>query len=96
MLTQFIQNFLITHAKIDPSKFDQPDLMVADLALDSLTLVETIFEIEDRFGFQIADPVKFQSMSFRDMVAAIEAQVREHNNGELPPIEASRPSAKLQ
>ena len=96
MLTQFIQNFLITSAKVDPAKFDQPDLMVADLALDSLTLVETIFEIEDRFGFQIADPVKFQSMSFRDMVAAIEVEVREHNNGELPPIEARSSSAKPQ
>jgi acyl carrier protein len=96
MLTQFIQDFLIKTAKIDPAKFEQPDLMVADLALDSLTLVETIFEIEDRFGFQIADPVQFQSMSFRDMVAAIEAQVRAHNNGELPQIEAHSPNAKPQ
>lgn len=88
MLAQLIKTYMITGAKVDPSKFDQPDLMVSDLGLDSLGLVEMLFEVEDRFGFQITDPMRFQTMSFNDMVAAIEVEVREHHNGELPGIEA--------
>ena len=59
-------------------------------------MVEMLFEIEDRFGFQIADPMKFQSMSFNDMLAAIEAEVREHHHGELPPIEALGAPSKVE
>lgn len=87
MLEQLIKNYLVTNAKIDPTKFDQPDLMVVDLGLDSLAMVEMLFEIEDRFGFQLSDPMRYQSMRFADMVAAIEAEVRGHHNGELPHID---------
>ncbi len=87
MLEQLIKKYLITGAKVDPLKFDQPDLMVSDLGLDSLGLVEMLFEVEEHFGFQIADPMQFQTMRFQDMVAAIEAEVRAHNNGELPEIQ---------
>lgn len=96
MLAQLIQDYLITNTKIDQSTFDRPDLMVSDLGLDSLGLVEMLFEIEDRFGFQIADPMKFQTIRFSDMVATIEAEVRAHHNGELPQIESLSASAKAQ
>ncbi len=88
MLEPVIQNYLISHAKVDPAKFDNPELAVADLGLDSLGLVEMLFEIEDRFGFQLADPMRFQSMRFREMVAAIEAEIRAHNGGELPDLQS--------
>jgi acyl carrier protein len=88
MLEQLIKDYLVTQAKIDPAKFDQADLKVADLGLDSLTLVEMLFEIEDRFGFQIADPMKFQNMRFSEMVASIESEVRANNEGKLPQIDA--------
>ena len=88
MLEQLIKNYLITNAKVDPTKFDQPELMVADLGIDSLTMVEMLFEIEDRFGFQLADPMRYQAMRLSDMVSAIETEVRAHHNGELPHIGA--------
>jgi acyl carrier protein len=88
MLEQVIRNYLIGQAKVDPAKFDNPELMVADLGLDSLGLVEMLFEIEDRFGFQLSDPMKFQVMTFRDMVNAVDAEIREHNGGELPELDA--------
>jgi acyl carrier protein len=88
MLEQVIQNYLISQAKVDPGRFANPGLLVADLGLDSLGLVEMLFEIEDRFGFQLSDPMKFQSMTFRDMVGAIEAELREHNGGNLPELDA--------
>ena len=96
MLGQLIKNYMVTSAKVDPAKFEQPNVMVSDLGLDSLGLVEMLFEVEDRFGFQIADPMRFQAMSFDDMVAAIEAQVREHHNGELPDIAALDTSASVK
>lgn len=88
MLEQVIQNYLIGQARVDPAKFDSPDLAVSDLGLDSLGLVEMLFEIEERFGFQLADPMKFQAMGFRDMIDALEAEIREHNGGELPELDA--------
>lgn len=91
MLAPLIKHYLITSAKVDPAKFEQPDVKVADLGLDSLGLIEMLFEVEDRFGFQISDPMRFQTMGFDDMVAAIESQVRAHHNGELPDIAACDP-----
>lgn len=96
MLEQLIKNYLVTNAKVDPAKFDQPDLMVADLGLDSLAMVEMLFEIEDRFGFQLSDPMHYQSMRFADMVAAIEAEVRAHHNGELPHIDVQGSAVRPQ
>lgn len=83
MLTGLIIDYLRESAGVDSAKFENPDLMVADLGLDSLGLVEMLFEVEDRFGFQIPDPMRFQAMSFAEMVAAIEESVREHSNGQL-------------
>ena len=88
MLAPLIKQYLITSAKVDPAKFDRSEVKVADLGLDSLGLIEMLFEVEDKFGFQIADPMRFQSMTFDAMVADIEAQVRAHHNGELPDIAA--------
>ena len=89
MLAPLIKQYLITRAKVDPAKFDRSEVKVADLGLDSLGLIEMLFEVEDKFGFQIADPMRYQSMTFDAMVADIEAQVRAHHNGELPDITVS-------
>ena len=56
MLDQVIVEYLTKNAGVDAAKFENPGLMVADLGLDSLGLVEMLFEVEDRFGFQIPDP----------------------------------------
>lgn len=88
MLAQLIQDNLIKNAGVDPEKFSRPDLRVDQLGLDSLGLVEMLFDVEDRFGFQIQDPMRFQNMTFADMVAAIEAEVRAHHGGALPALDA--------
>jgi acyl carrier protein len=96
MLVALVIEYLTKTAGVDPAKFQDQSLMVADLGLDSLGLVEMLFEIEDRFGFQIPDPMRFQSMSFNEMVAAIEAAVREHSGGELPQLSAIGPAAAAE
>jgi len=82
MLEDLIRKYLVETAGVDPSKFESPSLKVADLELDSLGLVEMLFEIEDEFGFQIPDPMVFLTMSYAEMVAHIEAMVRSHKDGQ--------------
>jgi len=89
MLAQLIKDYLIQEARVSPEIFDRPDLMVSDLGLDSLSLVEMVFEVEDRCGFQLDEPMRFQAMSFADMLSAIDAEVRQHHGGELPNFEGA-------
>ncbi len=90
MLDTIIKNYLISTAEVDPEKFNQPDLTVADLQLDSLGLLEMLFEVEDKFGFQISEPMRYLTMSFADMVADIEASVRAHHHGQLPLVDSAQ------
>ena len=57
-------------------------LKVADLELDSLGLIEMLFEIEDQHGFQIPDPMVFLPMTFAEMVAAIDTMVQAHTRSQ--------------
>jgi acyl carrier protein len=90
MLESLIKSYLIDSAGVAPAKFDLPELRVADLELDSLGLIEMLFEVEDKYGFQVPDPMRYLTMSFKDMVADIEATVREHNNGQLEIVGAAK------
>lgn len=90
MLEDTIKNYLITSAGVDPAKFAMPGLQVADLALDSLGLLEMLFEIEDKYGFQVPEPMRFLAMSFTEMVADIESTVRAHHGGQLPALDAEK------
>ena len=93
MLAPLVIEYLTKTAGVDAAKFEDPSLMVADLGLDSLGLIEMLFEVEDRFGFQIPDPMRFQAMTFTEMVAAIEASVREHSSGgEAAPLRSVAPA----
>lgn len=86
MLEELIKNYLAQAKNIPLEKFDEPGLLVSALELDSLDLVEMLFEIEDRCGFQLSDPTRYPTMTFKNMIADIEAEVRQHNNGELPEL----------
>ena len=78
MLFEQIKTYLVESAGVDAQKFENPDLKVADLELDSLGLIEMLFEVEDKYGFQIPDPMVFLPMTFAEMVAAMETMVQEH------------------
>lgn len=84
MLREVIKNYLVDSKNIPAETFDNAELRVSDLELDSLDMVEMLFEVEDRCGFQLADPTRYPAMSFAEMIADIEGEIREHNNGELP------------
>lgn len=84
MLRQIIKDFVVRQFGADPAMFDNPELKVADLGLDSLGVVEMLFEVEDMYGFQVDEPTRYSAMTFDEMVADIEATIRAANNGELP------------
>lgn len=84
MLDTLVKNYLIQTKGKDAALFDKPDLKVEDLGLDSLDMVEMLFEIEDRCGFQLSDPMRYLKMGYAEMLADIEAEIRQHHNGELP------------
>jgi len=90
MLEGLIKNYLISNAGVDPAKFDNPELQVSDLELDSLGLIEMLFEVEDQFGFQIVEPMRYLTLSFEEMVADIEAAVRDHDAGQSPTHDATK------
>ena len=91
MLRQIMQEYLINQVGIERSKFDDPNLMVSDLGLDSLGVVEMLYEVEDRYGFQIEEPFRYGTMRFTDVVADIEATIRKKNNGTLPDLAQIKP-----
>ena len=84
MLRQIIKDFIIRQFNVDPLVFDQPGLKVTDLGLDSLGVVEMLFEVEDLYGFQVEDPARYSAMSFDEMVADLTATIRAANNGQIP------------
>jgi acyl carrier protein len=84
MLRQIIKDFVIQQFNVAPAVFDRPGLQVADLGLDSLGVVEMLFEVEDLYGFQVEDPARYSSMTFDEMVADMEATIRAANNGQIP------------
>jgi acyl carrier protein len=82
MLFDQIKNYLVETAGVDSQKFENPELKVADLKLDSLGLIEMLFEVEDKYGFQIPDPMIFLPMTFAEMVGAIDTMVQEHTGSQ--------------
>lgn len=82
MLIDQIKTYLVETAGVDPQKFENPELKVADLELDSLGLVEMLFEVEDQYGFQIPDPMVFLPMTFAEMVSTIDTMVQEHTQSQ--------------
>ena len=84
MLLEQIKHYLVETAGVDPQKFENPELKVIDLQLDSLGLVEMLFEVEDKYGFQVPDPMIFLPMSFAEMVASINTMVEEHTASQAP------------
>jgi acyl carrier protein len=86
MLENTIRKYLETTAKIDPSILDKPEMKMKDIGLDSLGFVEMLFEIEDRYGFQFDDAMKYGDMGFKEMVADLEQVIRSKNNGQLPDL----------
>jgi acyl carrier protein len=89
MLQKIVNDFLLTQPSVTPEKLADRSLKMVDLGLDSLGVVEMLFEVEDRYGIHIEDAMQFQSMTLDEVMAHIEKIIRDKNGGELPTALAS-------
>lgn len=54
---ELIRNFLNTRQGVEPAKI-LPETLLADLGVDSLMMLELIFEFEDQFGIALPEDLK--------------------------------------
>lgn len=85
-LRQVVDNFLLAQDGITAEKLTDPDVKMTDLGLDSLGVVEMLFEVEDRYGIRVDDVMQFQQMTLGEVVAHMEQIVRDKNGGQLPEL----------
>jgi acyl carrier protein len=90
MLREIVNKFLIEQANVSPDQLANGNVKMVDLGIDSLGVVEMLFEIEDRYGVHIEDAMRFQSMTLDEVVTHMEQLVREKNGGELPQPNAAK------
>lgn len=87
MLRKIVDDFLLTQTQIPPERITDPTIKMVDLGLDSLGVVEMLFEVEDRYGIHIDNVMDFQSMTLAEVVAHMEQLIRAKHGGELPALE---------
>ncbi|WHZ10539.1 MAG: hypothetical protein OJF60_000978 [Burkholderiaceae bacterium] len=88
MLRDLIHDFLLQQPGLDEQKLADPHARMKELGLDSLGLVEMLFEVEDRYGFQIEEPMRYADMTLDEVVADLEAAVRARHRGLVPDFPA--------
>lgn len=90
MLRTIVDKFLTEQAGVSAEKLADPNLKMEELGIDSLGVVEMLFEIEDRYGVHIEDASRFQSMTLNEVVSHVEQLVRAKNGGQLPEPAAAK------
>jgi acyl carrier protein len=86
MLRKIVDDFLLTQTHISPEKLADPNIKMVDLGLDSLGVVEMLFEVEDQYGVHIEDAMQYQDMTLNEVVLHMEQIVRAKHGGELPSL----------
>ena len=67
-----------------------PDALLATVGVDSLGMIELMFQIEDRFGITLSDEDKLPPMvTVRDLVAYIDSIVAPQGAAAPPPAAAA-------
>jgi acyl carrier protein len=86
MLRTIVDKYLIEQAHIAPEKLANPAIKMSDLGLDSLGVVEMLFEVEDQYGIHIEDAMQFQHMTLNEVVAHMEKVIRAKHGGTMPEL----------
>lgn len=84
VLRQVVDTFLLSQDGVTPEKLADSSVKMTELGLDSLGIVEMLFEVEDRYGIRIDDVMQFQQMTLGEVVAHMEQTVRNKHGGQLP------------
>ncbi len=84
MLRQTLENFLRQQHGVDAAKLADPNARMQDLGLDSLGMVEMLFEVEDRYGFRVEKPERYSQMTLDQMALDLESTIRAAHGGVIP------------
>jgi acyl carrier protein len=69
---EIIQDILTAKFDLDRAKLT-PEAELSQLGIDSLAVLELLFDIEDRFGLKIKDDVPSSLLTLQDVVLYIDA-----------------------
>jgi acyl carrier protein len=69
---EIIQDILAKKFALDPAKLT-PEAQLSQLGIDSLAVLELLFDIEDRFSLKIKDDMPGSLMTLQDVVLYIDA-----------------------
>ena len=84
-MQQLIKDHLINIAKVSPDKLTDPNTKISEMGVDSLGVIELLFEVEEKYGFQIENPMELANMTIDQIVCAVEKTLAEKNAaGALP------------
>lgn len=75
MIRDLIRAYLVNSAGVPAEKLDDMNVMMVDLGLDSLGVVEMLFEIEEKYGFHLADVMKYKTMTLEEVITDLESVV---------------------
>jgi acyl carrier protein len=84
MLHKIVNDFLLTQTSVTPEKLADTTLKMGELGLDSLGVVEMLFEVEDQYGIHIEDAMQYQNMTLTEVINHMEQTIRAKHGGELP------------
>jgi acyl carrier protein len=76
-LAEKIKALIAEHFGIEPDKLS-PETEIASFGIDSLAMIEFMFQMEDKFKIRMADS-RAPLVTVADVVAEIERAVREQN-----------------
>lgn len=76
---ELIRNFLQERTDVDPDLV-QPDRLLADLQIDSFSLLELIFEFEEQWDVQIPNDA-VTPKTVQDLIDLVERFMPEHGDG---------------
>jgi len=80
-LDALIDKYLVEIAGVSKDKLFDRALRMSELGIDSLGVVEMLFEIEDRYGFHIDDAMKYKDMTLGEVVADLVRLIEQRNHG---------------
>jgi acyl carrier protein len=70
-----LQGILVKEYSLEPEQV-VPDASLATLGLDSLSVLELMFKVEDRFGLRIGDDTPNDLVTVADVVRYIDGLLR--------------------
>jgi acyl carrier protein len=76
-IEQTIKQYLIDKAGVAPALVEDPKRKLADFALDSLSVIEMLFEVEDKYGVHVDDPMTLKDFDLEQLYALIGQLVAE-------------------